>query len=267
MADRLVHLERELLGVEDDGRHAGRTLVRAQEGRRLLAHPRRLALEAERVEVLPARLSARATVSARIAPDLENAVAGSERVDPAAALDELLLDVASLRGDEELVLALGPHERLGHLDVGVRERLLGAEAVVDLLREADGEGVARERRAVDAALRRQGSQPPVVRPGRSASEPSRARRRAARSRVRESPVAGESPRPADEDPDADALGLDVAHVLDPPVLRRDVLAAAVHDARVCVGGPGRERRLHGHRAQIPHGRDLISLGIDSSTRK
>ena len=145
-----MHLERELLGVEDDGRDAGRALLGAQESRRLLAHARRLALEPERVEVLPACLGARAAVRARIAPDLEGAVAGGERVDPAAALDELLLDRGALGRDEEAPFALRPHRRSGDVDIFVAHPGLCAEAQVDFV----GDRVARR-----------------VRPPRRVSEP------------------------------------------------------------------------------------------------
>ena len=70
VADRLVHLQRHLLGVDHDRRHPGRARRRAQERGRLLADARRLALEAERLDVLPAGLGARAAVRARVAADL-----------------------------------------------------------------------------------------------------------------------------------------------------------------------------------------------------
>src|SRR5207248_4647594 len=90
MADRLVQLEVHLVRVEDDRRPPGRTGIGAQEGRRLLGHARRLALEPERLHVLPAGLRAPAAVRARVAADLGHAVRGRDGVDPGAALDELL---------------------------------------------------------------------------------------------------------------------------------------------------------------------------------
>ena len=47
VADRLVHLQLHLLGVDHDGRHRRRALVGAEERNRLLADARRLAVEAE----------------------------------------------------------------------------------------------------------------------------------------------------------------------------------------------------------------------------
>ena len=73
---------------------AGQASAR-QERCRLLADPRRLAVEAELLDVLPAALAARAAVRARIAAVLNAAVVRDrQRVDPAAALDEALRESA-----------------------------------------------------------------------------------------------------------------------------------------------------------------------------
>src|SRR5581483_8972874 len=60
---------------------------------------------------------------------------------------------------------------------------------------------------------------------------------------RQSAVAGEAPRAADEDADADALRLRIAQRLDAPVLRRDRLAPPEDGPGVGVPGPGAERRV------------------------
>src|SRR5439155_7799525 len=98
--------------------------------RRLLRDARRLALEAECDDVLPTRLRTRAAVRARVAAKLRHAVADGHRVDAAAALDVLLLDVGSLGGDEHLALGLRAHERLRDLHLRPRERTFGAQAEV-----------------------------------------------------------------------------------------------------------------------------------------
>src|SRR6476660_6733160 len=102
MADRLVDLQRNLVPVENDGHHAARALVGAQECGRLLGDPWRLTGEIEPVDVLPAALAARADVRARIAPHLEDTVPCSRALDPGAALDQFLFDLRPLRGEQEL---------------------------------------------------------------------------------------------------------------------------------------------------------------------
>ncbi len=96
MADRLVDLEGHLLGVDHDRHAPRRALVGSQERDGLLADARRLAVEAERLDVLPAALAAGAGVLARVAADLELVALGGIGVDSAAALDEHLLDRAAL---------------------------------------------------------------------------------------------------------------------------------------------------------------------------
>ena len=53
-----------------------------------------------------------------------------------------MLHLGAVGGDEHLVLALRADERLRHLHVGVRERRLGPETVLDLLGQGNGERVA-----------------------------------------------------------------------------------------------------------------------------
>src|SRR5262249_21330369 len=80
MPDRLVPLELRLLRVDDDGRDPRRALIGAQQGGRLLGDARRLTLERESLDVLPAGLRAGADVRARVAADLEEAVPDRHRV-------------------------------------------------------------------------------------------------------------------------------------------------------------------------------------------
>ena len=89
----------------------GGALVGAQERRGLLADARRLPLEPERLDVLPAGLRARAAVRARVAAQLDDPVARRDRVDPAAGLEQLLLDRRRRQTSAaNLVLALRAHD-------------------------------------------------------------------------------------------------------------------------------------------------------------
>src|SRR5204863_5117916 len=96
MADALVHLERDLVGVEHGVSDAARARVGAHERGRLPGDARRLLDEPEAVYVLPARLAARAAVRTGVAPQLEDAVARGGAVHAGAALREDLLDLGSL---------------------------------------------------------------------------------------------------------------------------------------------------------------------------
>jgi hypothetical protein len=68
------------------------------------------------------------------------AVAECDRVDPAAAVDQPLLDDAPFGGDEHLLLAQRSHRGHPHLDVVVGEGLVGAEAERDLVGERNFDG-------------------------------------------------------------------------------------------------------------------------------
>ena len=114
MPDRLVHLERGLVAVDDERRHLGRARVRGQERGSLFGHPRRLALDVERLHELPAGLLRHADARRGVTARLVDAVAGRGAVDAGTRLDRLLLDVAPFGRDEDLVLAAGTRERLPH---------------------------------------------------------------------------------------------------------------------------------------------------------
>ena len=108
MADRLMHLQRHLLGVDHNRRHCGRAERRPQQFGRLFGYSRALARKAEREHVLPTRSGARPAVRARIAADLRDVAVGRVGVDAGAALDEILLDGRSVRGHEDPLLAACP---------------------------------------------------------------------------------------------------------------------------------------------------------------
>src|SRR2546422_1752405 len=214
MADRLVHLQRHLLGIEDDVHLARRALVRLEEGRRLLGNSRGLAFEAEPFHVLPASLTRRAGMRARVTPHLVHAVPDGHRVDPAAALDDLLLDLGAVRGEKELVLTDGAYRRLCHLDLRATQPVLGAQAEVDLLTQRDGERVALDRGAVGAALRDERGERALVASRRRAGEPARTERGGAGALRVQPPVAREAPGAANEDANTDPLALEVGEAVE-----------------------------------------------------
>ena len=245
MPDRLVHLELHLLGVDHDRRHAGGALVGAEERGRLLGDARRLPLEPERLDVLPAGLRARPDVRARVAARLEQPVADRHRVDSAAALDELLLDLGAVRGEEELPLAERAHRRLRDLHVRVPQ--------APPRRGGRARPCRRARRRTGRARPACGTSPigpraVRARACRSRRRPRRRRRRGARRRVRPRPSAAgrtrsptrRSTRTRTPTPSVS----DVGQRLDAAVLRADGLRPARDGARVGVRRPRAERRIH-----------------------
>ena len=199
VADRLVHLERHLLGVDHDRRHARRADVGAAAARPPARATRGAsALEAEPLDVLPAGLRARAAVarSGSCAAGRRRRVGGG-RVDPAAALDELLLDVASLRGDSTLCSRCARTNACAHLHVRAAcERLLGAQAELDLVRERRPRtGRARPACGTSPLLRLDRRELPCAcRPAGGAREGARAARRVAGALVRRAAGRRRSPR-------------------------------------------------------------------------
>ena len=261
VAYRLVHLEHHLLGVDHDGHQAGRARVGAQQCGGLLGDARRLALERQRFDVLPAGLGARAAVGARVAADLRDAVAYCHRVDAAAALHRLLLDRGAIGGDEQLLLLLGADRRSRHLHVLVPERGLRPQAVLDLVGERDLERVLLVRGAVLAACRLERRQLPPVAARCGLGEragPSGSRARGLDTQL---VVAGKAPRAADEHAYPQPLGLDVVEPVDPAVAGRDRLRAPDDDSRVRVRRPCGESRGHRLFAQLPHIRECIGAGL------
>src|SRR6187551_300177 len=252
VADGLVHLQARLLRVDHDGRDPGRALVSAKERRRLLAYARRLALEPELVHELPAGLRARAAVGARVAADLGDAVARRQCVHAAAALDDLLLRRGAVGRDEELVLALCADRRGGDLHVLVLQRLLGAQAELDLLRDGNGERVAVDDGAELAAGRLDRGQRANVSAGRGFREGNRLARRLLRAVRVELPLAGEAPGAVDEDAYADPLRLAVVQPLDAAVARADHLRSSDDHARVRIGRPRAESCCDRLLAQLKH---------------
>src|SRR3954453_11084398 len=249
---RLVNLELHLLGVDDDRRDPGRARIGAEESGGLFADARRFAFEGERLDVLPAGLCARAAVRTRVAADLRDALACGHRVDPGAALDDLLVDRGAVRGDEQLLLSLGAQEGGGHLDAVVLHALLGPQALLDLVGERDRERVLLDRRAVRAPDRLDGRERAVVPPRRRLRESRGPLGRRAGALGAQPVVAGEAPGAAHENADADPLALDVIEPVDALVPGRDRLAAPLVDARVGIGRAGGERRGHRLVAELPH---------------
>ena len=185
-------------------------------------------------------------MGARVAADLDAAVADGQRVDPAAALHEPLVDVGALGRAEGPLLAQRAHRGLRDLHVLVPHRPLGAQAELDLLVERHVDGVALGRSPVLAVLGRRGGELDLAPAGAArarAREGDRALVRRRGAFLRETAVAGEAPGAVDEDADADALGLAVGDRLDLAVLRRDVLRPARDGARVRVAGPAGRRRV------------------------
>ena len=252
VADRLVHLELHLLVVDHDGRHPGGALVRAEQRGRLLRDPRRLRFESEALDVLPPGLRARADVGARVGAELDDPVADRHRLHAAAALDELLVDLDPVGGEEELSLALGAQRRLGDLDVGVAQRLLDAQAERDLVVERNGEGVSLDRRPVRAGARLERRERPRLGAAGRGGEPAGAERSVARSLGREPAVGGEPPGAADEHPHADPFALAVAERLDAAVLRPDRLRAPDDRSRIGVARAGPEGGVDGGCTRVAH---------------
>ena len=203
---------------------------------------------------------------ARVAADLVAVLVGGERVDPAAALEELLVDVRSVRGDEQLPFALRAAERLRHLHVAVGERALGPQAVLDLLGERDLDRVVLDRRPVGAGRRLDRGKSAAVVARRGLRERDRPPGRLARDLLREPPVAGEPPGASDEDAHAEPLRLEVADRLDAAVLRRHRLRPPADDPRVRIGGADRERGVHGRGAEVAHPAYLIGVPEERAPR-
>ena len=104
--------------VEDDRRHRLRAGVGAEQRDRLLGDARRVAARGRgprRTPSRPARSSRRARSGSCASAPSRRATAS--RVDAAAALDELLLDVGALGGDEQLAARAVRARRLRDLDV------------------------------------------------------------------------------------------------------------------------------------------------------
>ena len=81
--------------------------------------------------------------------------------------------------------------------------------------------------------------------GRRTRERAGSQGRVTSSFRRRAAVAGETPRAADEDTDADALALGISQPFDASVLRRDELVALPDDARVGIFSPRAARGVDG----------------------
>ncbi len=181
-----------------------------------------------------------------VAADLNLPVADGERVDPASALHELLVDVGALGGLERALLTLGAKGRLRDLHVLVPHSPFGSKAELDLLGERDVQRVSLGGCPVLAFLGRRRHQLDLAPSGPAragARECDCAFGRGPCSFLRQPAIARESPGAVDEDADADAFGLAVRDRLDLAVLRSHVLGPARHRARVRVAGSAGRRRV------------------------
>ena len=152
------------------------------------------------------------------------------------------------------MLSLRADRGRGDLHVLVRERLLGAQAELDLLRERHRERVALDRRAELAARRRDRRQLAAVPTAGGLRKSGRLASGRLGAVLVEPAVAGEPPGPADEHAHADPLGLVVVEPLDAPVPGSDHLRTAHDDARIRIRGPGAECGGHGVLTKFPQGR-------------
>jgi hypothetical protein len=159
------------------------------------------------------------------------------------------------------VLALGSDHRDRDPDVVVPHALFGPQAEVDLLGERDRERVALERGAVGAGVRLDGSEVRLVPAGRRAGELGGAQGGVASRGLVEPARARESPGAVDEHPDADAVALGVAQVVDVPVLRDHVLAAQRDGPCVRVRRTGAKCRIDRRFGQLLHGANPNPIGV------
>ena len=239
-----------------DGGHGRRADVGAQQRGRLLARraaPPPRGRAPRRTPSRPARSSRRARSGSCAL--LEDAVAGRDRVDPAAALDELLLDVGAVRGDSTCARGCARTNADVTFTSGLRERLLRAQAELDLVRERrrrTGRARPASRTCRCAARPARGARP-LPAGGRARTSQRAARRVPGAVRV-EPPVAREAPGAVDEHADADALALAVAERLDAAVLRRHRLVAPTTARASAYSAPAASAASTACRAKLPHRR-------------
>src|SRR6185437_2159580 len=178
--------------------------------------------------------------------------------DPGAALDQLLLDLGALGGEEELVFSLCPNHRLANDDVRPVHSFVRREAFRDLLVQRDLEWVALDGRAVRRARGRYGRELSRRMPTRgSAREGAGPKRRLASAFARKPAVAREAPRAVDEDADADPLALRIREPIDSSVLRCDELVALGDHPCVRVLGSSPGRRIDRGCTKITHRRRTL----------
>ena len=223
---------------------ARRALGCEQERRRLLADARRLPVEVQPLDELPAALDADARMLARVAADLGHVTGGRVGVDPAAGLVDLLLDVRPLGRDEHLVLALGAHHRDGDLDVGVLHPLLRAQAEIDLVREGTENGSRSSGVRYSPVCASTGASAVRCRPdaARAKAVARRAVSRAAESSSRPIPENPQAPSTSTRTPTPSLSA--VAQIVELAVLRDHGLAPERDGARVRVGCSRAERCIH-----------------------
>ena len=254
MADRLVHLQLHLLGVDHDRRHAGRARVGAQQRGRLLGDARRLALEPERLDVLPAGLRARAAVRARIAADLRDARRATAKasIPPPHSTSSCSIEAPS-EETNTLCSRWARTDAVVTFTSSCSQRRLGAQAELDLVGERDRERVAsRPACGTRPCAASTGASARWCPPGAAFANAVACAAAASRALGVEPPVAGEAPGAVDEHAHADALALGVVEPLDAPVAGSDHLRAPDDHPRVRVGRPGAESRGHRLLAKLSH---------------
>ncbi len=140
MADRLVDLQRQLLGAEDQRRLPARAQRRRQQRPRLLGDPCRVGVEVELLDELPA---ARAVLAPRrrIRAALGLAVADRRGHDPGAALAHPLVDAVALAGDEPLGRVPDLVQPLGEVGTVLTHRRRRPHQQVALVRQCDAERI------------------------------------------------------------------------------------------------------------------------------
>src|SRR2546427_6054560 len=234
-----MDLERRLAGVENQRLDPTWALRRSQQRHGLFCNPDSVAVELERGDVF---VAARPLVPAEriwIGPVLDLVRRGRRRLDPGAALEQLLFDEGPLRRGEKLRLPDELHRAFPNRDALDRaHRRVGAQEQVHLFTERHGKRITFQRRS-------------VVPPGRDRRPQIDRRRWHAGAGPRnpdgtvddlldfgfvEPGAAGESPGAVDDYPDAEALAGVVGDrgqlaVLDDDVLRDVFVEAHVRVAR------------------------------------
>ena len=171
-----------------------------------------------------------ASEAVRKAPRLHLIVAGGGGVEASTGFDDRLVEQRPLAAGEMPHLANEFERALADPDLGkMRHGQVGSHQQVDLVVEGDPEGVANHRRPVLADQRRRGSQSHRDWLTRDDALAMRTAWRAASSMLAAAEIvdAGESPGPAGDHADADALILEQLHRRDDAVLDGEPLHGAI----------------------------------------
>ncbi len=254
MAAALVDLHVELARVEENRARPGGERRRAEQLDGLARDPLGVLLEVHRPHELVTRRRPEPAVVGEAAPLVLVAL---DRVGLQARADvgDGLLGEAAIARGERLPLALRGVDALGEGDpVDLVHRAVGGEQVGDLALERD-----RERVLLDGRLEAAVGRGTVVELD-GVPESRRARLRdphgigggAIRLGGREVMAGGEAPRPVDEHPDAEPLGLARLHTLDAGGLDVDRFLDPPDHAHVGVARAQGGGRVEGTVSQIAH---------------